>query len=300
MVGNIYDLNPPPGTARLYRDHSETCPFRDRGVRHVDCNCPIFIDCRQNGKRAQRSLRTRNWSHAKELLKAIEKGTPVDAVAGIHSLRLIRRHVKACPLRTLGRGHNNCNCPIYIDGYKDAEGKLIRRIDLRTREWPHAQERLAAIERGRAVIEAVAEMPRLRLYRQHEKVCPFCVRGRGRTPGRGHIDCNCPIYIDYGRKDGKNIRRSLRTREWPHAQERLAAIERAAAPSMSVGARLRAGRAEAGLSRNDVEKALKGLGVDISADAVKKHERDENEPRPKVKRAYATLYKKALIDLFPA
>ena len=50
----------------------------------------------------------------------------------------------------------------------------------------------------------------LALYRRHLKTCGH------RAEGRAYIKCNCPIWAD-GDLDGKEFRKSLRTRDWQRA-----------------------------------------------------------------------------------
>lgn len=58
----------------------------------------------------------------------------------------------------------------------------------------------------------------LLLYRRHIETCPHA------SLGRNYQRCGCPIYVD-GDIDGREYRRSLRTRDWGIAEARLKAIE---------------------------------------------------------------------------
>lgn len=65
----------------LYRRHEKDCKVADQGVRNFKCPCPIWMDgYDEMGRRKRRSLKTRNWRHAQELLERIESGEPVPAV----------------------------------------------------------------------------------------------------------------------------------------------------------------------------------------------------------------------------
>lgn len=59
----------------LYRRHEIGCRFKKMGVRHIKCNCPVWMDgYNEHGKRKRRSLKTRSWSHAQERLAKLEAG----------------------------------------------------------------------------------------------------------------------------------------------------------------------------------------------------------------------------------
>jgi site-specific recombinase XerD len=64
----------------------------------------------------------------------------------------------------------------------------------------------------------------LSLYRRHTENCPH------KDKGQGHIKCNCPIWC-YGQgDDGKQVRESLKTRDWARAGRRVAKRESPDAP----------------------------------------------------------------------
>lgn len=67
---------------------------------------------------------------------------------------LYRRHEKACRFRKNGIRTIKCNCPIWIDGTDDSGTR--RRVSLKTRNWPQAQIRLLALERGELPLPAPA------------------------------------------------------------------------------------------------------------------------------------------------
>ncbi len=54
----------------------------------------------------------------------------------------------------------------------------------------------------------------LTIYRRHRKTC------KQRREGRGYRRCLCPIWVD-GWLNGEDIRRSLKTRDWTAAHERV-------------------------------------------------------------------------------
>jgi|SRR5580704_275753 hypothetical protein len=62
--------------------------------------------------------------------------------------------------------------------------------------------------------------------------------------------------------------------------------------------RLRAARTEAELSRPGAAARLKKHGVQITADAIKKHEEGAAMPRPDVRLGYAAIYKTTEDALF--
>jgi hypothetical protein len=53
------------------------------------------------------------------------------------------------------------------------------------------------------------------------------------------------------------------------------------------------------LSRTAVVNKLKQSGVDLTADAIKKHEEGKALPRPNARKAYAKLYDEPEDTLFP-
>jgi len=63
--------------------------------------------------------------------------------------------------------------------------------------------------------------------------------------------------------------------------------------------RLRAARERAHLSRPQVVNRLKNLGIQITADAIKKHEEGKAKPKPPVRRAYTAIYSNCEGVLFP-
>jgi hypothetical protein len=52
----------------------------------------------------------------------------------------------------------------------------------------------------------------LTIYRRHRKAC------KHRAKGREHRHCQCPIWVD-GFLGGKEMRESLKLRDWQRAQE---------------------------------------------------------------------------------
>lgn len=58
------------------------------------------------------------------------------------------------------------------------------------------------------------------IYRRHLRTCRYAAQGRSQNHR-----CGCPIWTD-GPLDGRRYNRSLRTGDWPAAQEKLRGIER--------------------------------------------------------------------------
>ena len=61
-----------PDSRNLFRNHEKSCPHRKRGRAYKKCHCPTWIDFSSEGKRIFRSLGTRNWQRAEELLREWE------------------------------------------------------------------------------------------------------------------------------------------------------------------------------------------------------------------------------------
>src|ERR1700686_2081967 len=53
---------------KLWRRHRESCPRRAVGRIAHDCNCPIWVEGRDKGKRIVHSMQTRNWDRAQRKL----------------------------------------------------------------------------------------------------------------------------------------------------------------------------------------------------------------------------------------
>ncbi len=59
----------------LYRRHEATCRYRAKGVRHIKCQCPVWMEGRDDqGHRQRRALKTRSWSAAQARLNEFESG----------------------------------------------------------------------------------------------------------------------------------------------------------------------------------------------------------------------------------
>jgi hypothetical protein len=59
----------------LYRRHEADCRFHAKGVRHIKCDCPVWMDgFDDKGKRQRRTLKTRSWSQAQARLTDFESG----------------------------------------------------------------------------------------------------------------------------------------------------------------------------------------------------------------------------------
>lgn len=66
----------------VYRRHESTCRFKKLGVRHIKCQCPVWMDGYDTrGNRQRRSLKTRSWSQAQSRVNAIEQGAQVPGPA---------------------------------------------------------------------------------------------------------------------------------------------------------------------------------------------------------------------------
>lgn len=64
----------------LYRRHEAQCRYKKMGVRHIKCNCPVWMDgYDEHGNRGRRSLKTRSWTHAQERLSKLEAGGSLPA-----------------------------------------------------------------------------------------------------------------------------------------------------------------------------------------------------------------------------
>ena len=61
-----------PDSRNLYRNHERACPHRKDGRDYKKCHCPIWVDISFAGRRICRSLKTRNWQKAEDLLRKWE------------------------------------------------------------------------------------------------------------------------------------------------------------------------------------------------------------------------------------
>jgi site-specific recombinase XerD len=61
-----------PDSRNLFRNHERSCPHRKKGRAYKKCHCPIWIDFSFDGKRLFKSLGTRNWQLAENLLREWE------------------------------------------------------------------------------------------------------------------------------------------------------------------------------------------------------------------------------------
>jgi integrase len=61
-----------PDSRNLFRNHERCCPHKKRGRAYKKCRCPIWIDFSFGGKRILKSLGTRNWQLAENLLREWE------------------------------------------------------------------------------------------------------------------------------------------------------------------------------------------------------------------------------------
>jgi integrase/recombinase XerC len=57
----------------IWRRHTAQCPHRDKGRDYIKCNCPIWADGYQDGKRTlRRSLKTRDMARARKRAAALD------------------------------------------------------------------------------------------------------------------------------------------------------------------------------------------------------------------------------------
>jgi site-specific recombinase XerD len=61
-----------PDSRNLFRKHERSCPHRKKRRAYKKCHCPIWIDFSYAGERIFKSLRTRNWLLAENLLREWE------------------------------------------------------------------------------------------------------------------------------------------------------------------------------------------------------------------------------------
>lgn len=59
----------------LYRRHEKVCRYHKQGVRHIKCQCPVWVNGSDGrGGRVRHSMKTRSWQHAQDRLSAQERG----------------------------------------------------------------------------------------------------------------------------------------------------------------------------------------------------------------------------------
>lgn len=61
-----------PDSRNLFRNHERCCPHKKKRRAYKKCHCPIWIDFSVGWKRDFRSLGTRNWRFAEDLLRERE------------------------------------------------------------------------------------------------------------------------------------------------------------------------------------------------------------------------------------
>ncbi len=61
-----------PDSRNLFRQHERCCRHTKKGRAHKNCNCPIWIDFSFGWKRIFKSLGTRNWKLAENLIREWE------------------------------------------------------------------------------------------------------------------------------------------------------------------------------------------------------------------------------------
>lgn len=87
----------------LYRRHEVTCRFKKQGVRHMKCNCPVWMDgYSDRGKRGRRSLKTRSWAHAQDRLEKMERSGVLFAAPYSPTLaKAIEAYLSECGTRKI-------------------------------------------------------------------------------------------------------------------------------------------------------------------------------------------------------
>lgn len=56
----------------VYRRHHRKCPYRRNGRKHVKCKCRVWVDGFLSGKEIRKSLGTRNWDKAVDIVREWE------------------------------------------------------------------------------------------------------------------------------------------------------------------------------------------------------------------------------------
>ena len=70
------------GEIKLFRRHLPTCKLRSMGRRATNCQCPIWCDGRDNGKRVLHTMQTSNWERAeRKLARITDPDAPASAIA---------------------------------------------------------------------------------------------------------------------------------------------------------------------------------------------------------------------------
>lgn len=142
----------------LYRRHESECPHREKGIRHTRCTCPVWMDgYGPDGKRRRRSLKTRDWKRAGQILDRIESGTAPAAVDSQSIEKAAQAYLADCRARNLAEGTITSYTKL-LDHLREAfPGASIRAID------PPALQRFRA---GRKVAPGtqIKEIANLRAF----------------------------------------------------------------------------------------------------------------------------------------
>jgi hypothetical protein len=123
----------------------------------------------------------------------------------------------------------------------------------------------------------------LRKVREHQGPNSTKVASRGNDKEPGVVGVNEQEFNAAGNGDAT-----------PKLQDTADGLE----TTLSWNSRLRAARENAKLSRPGAATRLKTQGVQITADAIKKHEEGAAMPRPEVRQAYSVIYKTTEDALF--
>ena len=75
---------------KLYRRHNRACPVQDTRVWR-NCECPVWVQGRLDGKPIQKSMKTRNWERAVALVNAMERVSSTSGQVFLHSVLHFRR-----------------------------------------------------------------------------------------------------------------------------------------------------------------------------------------------------------------
>lgn len=84
----------------LYRRHSETCKYRDKGQGFTKCSCPIWCYGELAGKPIRKSMKLRDWSRAARRADQWEK-EPAKARAILKLSGAIKSYLGDCAARNL-------------------------------------------------------------------------------------------------------------------------------------------------------------------------------------------------------
>jgi site-specific recombinase XerD len=69
--------NKPYGPPAIYRRHSPKCDHEKEGRNYTECDCPLWVDGRVNGKRVHKSLETRDKVRARAKVELLNSPNPL-------------------------------------------------------------------------------------------------------------------------------------------------------------------------------------------------------------------------------